>query len=274
MGVLADTNIVITFSEAMDRVSTQAAYQSADVPAAGVTFTWNAANTVLTVNPNANLAYAEGQVPTAVTAREFAISITDTAEDAAGNALEQDYAWSFRTARRITHPMPIEGHTGRWNASYMLNGFNHCITDTANVPVGDDGDGAFHQAFIEVDLSELPTNIIAWESAVLTLRHNLTEGSPNPSLGALNVEHIRVDPIESVSPTTATRTVLDTLAVTNTPATFVAEILPALVDDYDDELTVSQLRFAYAIKDNGDAISDYLTFECMEFALESVYVFP
>jgi uncharacterized protein YceK len=38
-GVKDDENIIITFSEKMDKAATQAAYQSADLPASEVTFT-------------------------------------------------------------------------------------------------------------------------------------------------------------------------------------------------------------------------------------------
>ena len=58
-GVRANANIVVTFSEPMDPVRRlRTAYQSADIPNAGVTFGWSADDTVLTIDPNSDLLYA------------------------------------------------------------------------------------------------------------------------------------------------------------------------------------------------------------------------
>jgi hypothetical protein len=272
-GVLANANLVVTFSEPMDRVTTQAAYQSADIPAAGVTFQWSAGDTVLTVNPNADLAYAAGASPSAVTARAFAASITNTAEDAAGNALAADFDWSFKTARRITQALPVVGHTGNFISGTPTPSFNTCIVDFFAVPVGDGGNGAVQQSFAEVDLASLPAGIIAWESAELSLLQSMTEGAPFPSLGELRVEHIRVNPLREVTLAAPSRHPLGTFPAAASPVARTANVVAALEDDYG-EVGVSQIRVAFATGDNGNAVEDIVYFDCMEFDVEAVYLVP
>ena len=57
-GVEFEENIVITFSEKMDQVATQNAFQS-DI-SSELTFNWNAEGTVLTIDPAGGFVYAKG----------------------------------------------------------------------------------------------------------------------------------------------------------------------------------------------------------------------
>jgi hypothetical protein len=101
-GVAEDAQIIITFSEAMDKAATQQAYQSATagLKASEVTFSWNADGTVLTITPNELLEYAAVTAPDA-DANEYAFSLSSVAADKAGNELEgADY--SFTTLKRVT----------------------------------------------------------------------------------------------------------------------------------------------------------------------------
>ena len=93
-GIAKNADIVITFSEKMNQAATQAAYQSTDLPASGVTFNWNADGTVLTINPNADLAYTAA-------GKTYSFSLSTTATDVAGNALPATTS-SFKTFKQIT----------------------------------------------------------------------------------------------------------------------------------------------------------------------------
>src|SRR6185503_16145953 len=88
-GVRADAAIVIAFNERMDTASVEAAWTSADLPAAAVAFAWNAAGDTLTVTPSAPLVLATGtgEDPTTVAAHAYAFGLAATATDVSGMAL-------------------------------------------------------------------------------------------------------------------------------------------------------------------------------------------
>lgn len=92
----------------MAKAQTQAAYQSgsAGIKPSEVMFSWNAAGTVLTVKPNAALAYAEGAQPGEVTPIAYDYFISSAAEDRAGNALAANYPAKFSTLRHINQTLP------------------------------------------------------------------------------------------------------------------------------------------------------------------------
>jgi hypothetical protein len=269
-GIRANTDLVITFSEPMNRSATEAAFASADITA--VTFSWNGSSTVLTVNPSIDLAYASGASPASVTARLYRASVTAAAEDAAGNDLGADYAWSFRTLRRLTQTLSAQGFTAYFNAVGELIEFRTCGINAFEVPTGD-GATAFHHAYVETNLSSLPMGIVEFEEGVLFAQQSLTQGNPFPSLGALNIEHIRVQPVSSAVPNTPTIRTLDTWAPAESPANRLANVAAAITDDYG-ELNFSQVRFAFAMRVNGDASDDYVSFDCTGFETHVRYLVP
>ncbi len=92
--------ITVTFSEPMNQVATQAAYQSADLPASAVTFTWGTDGKVMTVKPNAPLEYKVVPSPNDA-ARSYSFALTSTATDLAGNKLAGLNS-SFSTLKQVT----------------------------------------------------------------------------------------------------------------------------------------------------------------------------
>lgn len=80
-----NVNIVVRFSEEMDRPSTESAFTT--TPAMTCTFTWNAASTRLTCNPDSGLNSNE----------TYTVTIGDSAQAAGGDALGSDYAFTFTT---------------------------------------------------------------------------------------------------------------------------------------------------------------------------------
>jgi parallel beta-helix repeat protein len=81
--VLVTTTISVMFSEAMNEASAEAAFSVDGV--SGV-FTWG--GNTMTFIPIANLAYDT----------TYTVTISTTAEDLAGNNLEEEYTWAFTTA--------------------------------------------------------------------------------------------------------------------------------------------------------------------------------
>jgi hypothetical protein len=84
-GVGPSSNVVIRFSEPMDRQATEAAFRLTKdgIPVSG-SFSWNAAGTELTFDPSASLASGS-----------HIASVSTSATDEAGNALTEPMTWSF-----------------------------------------------------------------------------------------------------------------------------------------------------------------------------------
>jgi hypothetical protein len=95
-GVLVDATIVVTFSEPMDRVSTEDAFISDDV--GQVAFEWNDAGDEVTITPVDYLAWSFVESP-AEPALAYQYAITTAAQDQAGNALAAEYEATFTTMR-------------------------------------------------------------------------------------------------------------------------------------------------------------------------------
>ena len=87
--VARNAPISITFSEAVIRTPTQAAF-SVSPPVKG-TFRWSAGDTVLTFTPTANRVFET----------TYTVTMDKNAEDRAGYALESDHRFSFTTGSEI-----------------------------------------------------------------------------------------------------------------------------------------------------------------------------
>ncbi len=181
-GVKDDQSIVITFSENMDKSATQAAYQSGDLPATEVTFSWNAAGTVLTIKPNDFLEYAAGD-DTSIAAKTYALSVTNLAKDDAGNALGA-FSSSFSTLRLISPVIyaiaNLDGEViGVTNAT--------AISNSAVIRVGDTADSIL-RGFFSFDLTGIPANVVA-DEARLFINKEGVEGNPY-EFSDMSLDHV------------------------------------------------------------------------------------
>ena len=143
-GVAKDANIVVTFSEAMNQASAQAAFQSSTIGA--TTINWNAAGTEMTVNPNADLDYT-------TTGKTYSYSITTTATDKAGNALASNFDGSFKTFKRISTTITATQFGEISNAQILL-------ATSVDIQVGDQINNTSRRGFVGFDLSSLPADLI------------------------------------------------------------------------------------------------------------------
>lgn len=184
-GVAKDTTIEITFTEPMDQASVEAAYDSniSGISPAKVTFSWNPEGTVLTVDPNADLNYAEGGPATAPIV--YSYSIATSALDLAGNPLDQQLDATFETSRRITeslHSLPSLSGT------LVSDGMNESI-DASHCYVGDNADNDWMICGITFDLGELSGIVQEIEDVDVQfyLAGSGHQGEPLADLGALEL---------------------------------------------------------------------------------------
>ena len=178
-GVTADAVITVTFSEAMDRAATAAAYSSTDLSAGSVTFEWNAAGTILTIRPKNPLAYkhAVGLVEPPL---QYSFGFTAVARDVAGNSLAA-FNSNFTTLRFV--PVVLFSQAAL-DGTVTSDG----AVDTTNglIFAGDQASNVSNRAFLSFDLSSIPasTNASAVQAATLEVRRSSMAGTPFTSLMA------------------------------------------------------------------------------------------
>lgn len=190
LGVDANAAIEITFSEPMAKAQTQLAYQSgsAGIKPSEVMFSWNAAGTVLTVKPNAALAYAEGAQPGEVTPTAYDYFVSTAAEDQAGNSLAASYQVEFSTLRRIGQILPA---TSSLTGSYKV-----AENQEAPLPqmyVGCLEANEVFRSFVSFNLGLMPEGIVQFESASLEMFESYqssTDRTPFEALGDLEVHSV------------------------------------------------------------------------------------
>lgn len=188
-GVREDAVLVVQFSEAMDQAATQAAYQSATVPAAAVTFTWNDAGDTLTITPNEPMPYAMGIDPAAVVPLAYDFSITTTATSLAGEPIAQGVAVEFTTLRWILQIVERDPErTGNVAESAGPLGTAYFGDRSNNEPV---------RYAVSFDLGALAPEIAEVEVAEFQANWTDQSGDPWDELGGATVfEHVAFDTLD------------------------------------------------------------------------------
>ena len=252
VGVAEDATIEIVFSEPMDQAATQAAYQSADLPAALVTFSWNDAGDRLTITPSELLAY---NVADAVEdpARTYAFTITTTAESEDGVALEADVEVEFSTARLFLQYFPADGDlTGAVRDLEGPIGTGH---------LGDTNTNDRSRFFVSFDVSAMAPDVIELGGAEMTVtRGAQVSGNPFVDLGAVVFQHVQYDALDASTYDIAGIGNGDALFATAEGTEQTVDVAPALnlllddPDGYDHHL---QFRFVwFPSEGNADGLYD------------------
>jgi len=264
-----DTTLFVRFSEPMDMLSVEAAYQSADIPAGAVTFEWNAAGDELTVIPDDQLAYAFGSNPNLVVANEFSYTIGAEAESALGVALEEPVDISFSTLRRISQHFERDESL----SAQMRNDGNLGLTPY----IGDYTlDEATRRYLLTFDLSSLPSEVTAIEMADFSAAWASDLGDPWISLGGVVYRQVSYDGLVPAAFDGPTHTASDALFVSesNFVSMDVTSELQSVVDDpatFDDRL---QFRLRWFLENNLDMDHDGLTLNENLLELDVLYLTP
>jgi hypothetical protein len=273
-GVAKDTTIVITFAEPMNKLATQSAYQSADIPAEDVTFSWNSAGTVLTITPNADLTYATGTDPGDVTATSYSFTFTNVAEDLAGNLLAE-VTFSFSTSREITQTFVADGTlTGNWRGTGD-NGADNCAPDT-NLCAGDATTNAKYTGLITFDVSALPATISEILGATVTAAQITTPEGNAYALGDLKIVHLIYAALDGTAASTSFLTDLGQFATGYADANPAKDVLVQVQDDYANRvgrLNRSQYRLTFPVVST-NATQDVAKFPEGTIELDVHYLIP
>jgi hypothetical protein len=120
-----------------------------------VTFTWNAEGTILSIQPNEFLEYAAGEEPS-IEAKTYALSVTSTAKDVAGNSLTP-FSSSFSTLRVIY--AAIYGTATLDGEVYAFGAGGVAVSDTPLLFVGDTGDTT-RRGYFSFDLASIPAGVV------------------------------------------------------------------------------------------------------------------
>ena len=253
----------------MNKASTQAAFQSADV--VGVTYGWNAGGTIVTITPNAEMAYATGDDPTVLDALEFDYSITTTAEDLAGNALAADYDVTFSTLKDITLDLSRDtALSGRVRADGSVS---------ATCTVGDSGtaSNAWYRCAQTFDLDLIPANVeeiveatYSAEQPTLTGDHLSVFTDLGPNLNIMDIQFVT----KNVAGYNSTATQIAVFTSTLLAGERAQDVLTELQADWNASGTTGNTQFLFRF----DADSDFDgIFEAIIFSapnLEVNYLVP
>jgi Bacterial Ig-like domain len=253
-----DQVITITFSERMNQAATEAAYQSPSLPP--VTFTWNAAGTILTIQPNDPIPYSY-QVDTALS---YTFSVSGAAKDAAGNSLAL-LSSSFSTLRAFyTECFGIASLDGQVNSNQSFSATDQFIV------IGDFGDNLSSRGFFSFDLTTcIPAGALANKAVLKDIYKQQIAGNP-PALGSMLLEHVNYG--NSLGADDYNTPVLTNLGIfdsTSAPAgtRIDTDVTRAVQNDLDNRATRSnrsQYRLRFGTDSNNDNNADYVRFHPTE----------
>jgi Bacterial Ig-like domain len=257
IGVAKDTDIVIKFSEPMNKIATKAAYESATsrILPIQVSINLSADGTEMTINPNADLFMAAGADPATVVAIPYAFQITNIGTDLAGNALTTS-SFGFKTRRVITQNLPgLASLSGDVRADGALG--NNCTLGNGDICAGDSSSAgnAQYKGFASFDMTGVPTGVLSFDFATLSLNQIQTAkddtygANPYPDLGGtLNLEHVNFATKDLSAFSAAAIRSLGAISSDATLELKSANVLVAFQEDYAQRATRgdrSQYRVAF-----------------------------
>jgi hypothetical protein len=264
VGVRADADIVVTFSEPMNRVETEKAYSSLELPTKNVTFSWSNGDRRLTIHPDDGLEYGAWTLASATNHDQiYTYVIGRTARDVAGNRLEADWTASFTMLREYWQQLTRVGvHqvlSGGTVSAVCVKGTTTSTGDTAT----QEGSGL---------LVTFSTGGVDWlDESTDLLRADLTleRTTLTSFLGPLRVDRVREDPATATWATP----VLEQLVLTGADPSWMADARHAVLADLaerTDDLT--QYFVHHELMTNNDGAAQSSEFACSAMSLRVSYL--
>lgn len=272
VGVARTANIVITFSEPMRQGSTVAAFQFISPAAYPFTYGWNAAGTVLTINPVTDFPYGQN----------VTFTVGTGAEDLAGNTLQTALTRSFRVKRQATQNFYSSGVTNSGSTT-SLDGYIYGTTTCTTAVLGT---GASYAAAGDRYSATAPTQT-AWRGfltfsiaslgalqgvnitrADLNVRQYGCAGNPFTTTFGSSIEAHHIDIGASLDLGDCNTTNLGnrqyTLSTTTTVGLKTVDVTTSVRDDFTN-LTARSGRSQFRLQTNilatdGDTVTDYCYF--------------
>jgi hypothetical protein len=272
-GVVKNAMISITFSEPMDVDSVIQVYRSDELRPDNAAFAWEDHNTRLVIRPVMPLDYAE---VTGVDqpAKTFTITIGSSAKDLAGNALGEDWSFSFSTLRQISQQIPLmRGRRLQHNPGADDVGTHGCLLGE-DLIVGDNASDATWAMVLIYDTAGLAEGIVDWNSA--SIEGAFTMPTPDPfgdgNLGDLRGYSVHAKVTELIWTTPASY--IGVAAQEDSGQHISLNVLGELEDYYaaPDEFGFEVL-FKFALDTNADGVAQYIMPEC-NTSLDVVYLAP
>jgi hypothetical protein len=164
VGIAKDAKITIKFSEPMNKIATQLAYTSTDLPS--VQFTWSENDTTLEIDPVGDLNYIS-------TGKEYSFSLGATATDLAGDALSPINS-TFRTFKELTTTLKSDAARDGWIRS------DNAVDTTSKLNVGDSTfvDNAQYKSYLSFDLSSLEVSGLTLSDRIILAKLRLFQDFP------------------------------------------------------------------------------------------------
>lgn len=282
-GQLADIEVVIVFSEKMDRVTVDGALDAGSM--GPVNLIWNDADDTLTIIPETPLAYAvgSGNDPGDVEANAYSLVLGKEAEDVAGNQLGTDLEIEFTTLKRMS--MTLEPATA-WSRVITPTGLFENFNTEDPFGVGDTSGDIGVRSAITFDLSLLPGSTHSIESATFATRQMLEgiSGTPFADLGsAVLLDHVTYPELVGENAINAaynsSQTALSELGALYTQGQVVVEldVSDAVADDFEhvmDRGYRSQFLARFELATNEDASTDGTVFSRELLELQVDYLHP
>ena len=271
-GVRDTADIVVTFSEPMDRVEAEKSYESVDLAASKVTFSWSKGGRELTVHPKAPLLYAGvGAIPGSSVPKTYTYLITTVARDVAGNQLADDHSFSFGTLRQLPFSvMPTSTKRVAHPATGADSSANTCGGDSSLI--GDGGTDTGYALLLTFSLAGLPD--FNPTSDLITSRLNLTASPIVADLGLLRVYRVSVEPSLATWSTPVLEEVasLDPTLTTNS-----IDVRDGVLDDLahrNERQSQAQFLIHYDVPTDSDGVSETTPFQCAGLRLTGSYLAP
>jgi len=183
--VRIDTDIVVTFSEAMDQPETEASFECDACLPSHTTFEWSEGGTVMTVHSPGAFEYQEVGAATVLT---YSFSITTFARDLAGNHLRDDRRVSFDTGHVYTTTIAPSDLTVIHHTATDPNGLDAACTGSGGQITASD---AILLTFSFDDILQ-SSQVVDWVSATLQTPFTTTSAY----LTSLGVYRVSVSPAD------------------------------------------------------------------------------